>query len=116
MVTSEAEMAYDQELAERVRMVLKDVPGISKKEMFGGVGFLVDGNMACGVIGSDLIVRVGPPTYEEALAEPFTNPFDFTGRPMKGWITVEPRGSSSDQHLSGWVNRGVAFALSLPNK
>jgi TfoX/Sxy family transcriptional regulator of competence genes len=84
--------------------------------MFGGVGFFVYGNMACGVIGSDLIVRVGTPAYEAALTEPFVRPFDFTGRPMKGWITVESGGSSSDQELSGWVTKGVTFAQSLPKK
>ena len=81
-------MAYDEGLAHRVREVLRDLPGLVEKKMFGGIGFLVHGNMACGVNGDELIVRVGPEGYQEALARPHARPFDMTGRPMKGWVWV----------------------------
>jgi TfoX/Sxy family transcriptional regulator of competence genes len=109
-------MAYDEILAQRVRAELSQVPGLIEKKMFGGLGFLVDGNMACGVNGSDLIVRISPESYEAALARPGARPFDMTGRPMKGWILVEPTGVRSAGDLKRWVEQGVAFAQSLPPK
>ena len=84
--------------------------------MFGGVGFMLQGNMACGVNGADLIVRVGPERYESALAEPHTKLFDMTGRPMKGWVVVIPEGYEANGDLKAWVQRGVAYAMSLPAK
>ncbi len=109
-------MAYDEGLAQRIREQMGNLPGCVEKKMFGGVGFMLHGNMACGVNGSDLIVRVGPEGYEAVLAEPHTKPFDMTGRPMKGWVVVEARGAETDGDLHGWVQRGVEFALSLPAK
>ena len=84
--------------------------------MFGGVGFMVQGNMACGVHGDGLIVRVGPEEYQRAVMEPHTRPFDLTGRPMKGWVVVVPEGYASDDDLRTWVQDGVDFALTLPAK
>ena len=109
-------MAYDESLAERVRKVLADVPGFAEKHMFGGVGYLLFGNMACGVNGSDLIVRVGPAAYDEALAKPEARPFDFSGRPMRGWVYVSPESVDSEDALEEWIEAGVSFALSLPRK
>jgi hypothetical protein len=109
-------MAYDEGLAQRIREVLDDLPGLVEKKMFGGVGFMVRGNMACGVNGNDLIVRVGPERHEEALARPHARVFDLTGRPMTGWVTVAPGGYETDEALKGWVQQGVEFALSLPVK
>ena len=109
-------MAYDEGLAQRIREVLDDLPALVEKKMFGGVGFMVQGNMACGVNGSDLIVRVGPERYEEALTQPYARVFDFTGRPMKGWVMVAPGGHETDEALADWVQQGVEFALSLPVK
>jgi hypothetical protein len=109
-------MAYDIILEERIRTLLTDQPGMTAKKMFGGVGFMLNGNMACGVNKDDLIVRVGPEAYEAALAEDHTRVFDMTGRPMKGWVCVTPDGYASDQALGDWVQRGVKFALSLPAK
>lgn len=109
-------MACDEGLAQRIRDVLADLPGLVEKKMFGGVGFMVRGNMACGVNGADLIVRVGPERYENALAIPHTRPFDFTGRPMKGWVMVSPEGYEADSALESWVQQGVDFARSLPAK
>ena len=109
-------MAYNETLAARVRNALGQPPGLEEKRMFGGVGFMVRGNMACGVNGNDLIVRVGPDAYEAALAQAVTRPFDMTGRPMRGWIVVRPEGYAADVDLSAWVQRGLDFALTLPPK
>ena len=109
-------MAYDEGLATRVREVLGDRPGLAEKQMFGGLAFLVHGNMACGVRGEDLIGRVAAATAEAALAETGVRPFDLTGRPMKGWLLVDPDGHAEDEDLRRWVDRGLAHAGSLPAK
>ncbi len=109
-------MAYDEGLAHRVRGIINDEPGMVEKKMFGGVGFMLNGNMACGVNKDDLIVRVGPDSYEQAVIHPNARPFDFTGRPMKGWVMVGADGVSADDDLQNWVTQGVRFAQSLPPK
>ena len=109
-------MAYSEGLAQRILEALGERPGLVEKKMFGGVGYLLMGNMACGVNKDDLIVRVGPERYEDALAEPHTRPFDMTGRPMRGWVVVMPEGYASDEELGRWVEEGADFALSLPPK
>lgn len=109
-------MAYDEGLAQRIRDVLGDQAGLIERRMFGGIGFLVNGNMACGVNGDNLIVRVGREAYRDALKRRGAGVFDMTGRPMTGWIAVHPEGHASDADLRGWVQRGVAFALTLPPK
>jgi hypothetical protein len=109
-------MAYDEGLAHRVLDVLGDQPGLVEKKMFGGVGYMVRGNMACGVNGEYLIVRVGPDRYQETLAHPHTRPFDMTGRPMTGWVMVGADGTASESDLADWVQQGVDFALTLPAK
>jgi hypothetical protein len=109
-------MAYDEGLAQRMREALAVIPDIDERKMFGGIGFLLNGNMACGVNKDDLIVRLGPDAYNRALDEPHTKEFDMTGRPMKGWVVVRPGGYETDEALKGWVQRGVDFALSLPPK
>jgi TfoX/Sxy family transcriptional regulator of competence genes len=109
-------MAYDLNLAQRIRQVLAGQPGLVEKKMFGGVGFLIRGNMACGVHGNDLIVRLGAERYPQALAQPHTRPFDMTGRPMQGWVMVAPEGAASDHDLREWVSQGTAFAATLPPK
>jgi hypothetical protein len=118
-------MAYDLELADRVRKVLGELPFVEKK-MFGGIGFLLNGNMACGVHGKGLIVRVGHDKHAELLTRtPFgprarrgetagARPFDLTGKPMQGWLVVDPQGCKTGKQLAGWVNQGVAFASGLP--
>ena len=108
-------MAYDKNLAERVRTSAGNIPLIEKK-MFGGIGFMLHGNMACGIINDMLIVRVGKENYEAALARPHTSVFDITGRVMRGWVMVGPAGTADDDSLSAWVDTGVTFALSLPPK
>jgi TfoX/Sxy family transcriptional regulator of competence genes len=109
-------MAYDEGLTHRVREEMAELPGYVEKKMFGGIGFMLRGNMAAGVNGEDLIVRVGREAYQEALAEPHTRPFDMTGRPMTGWIVVTPKGYESDDDLRTWLQRGADCALSLPAK
>jgi TfoX/Sxy family transcriptional regulator of competence genes len=109
-------MAYDEGLATRVREELGDQPGLTEKQMFGGLAFLLNGNMACGVRGNDLIVRVAADTADAALEEPGARPFDLTGRPMKGWLQVAADGHAEDDDLRRWVGRGLAYASSLPPK
>jgi hypothetical protein len=109
-------MAYDEGLATRVRAVLGQRPGLSELQMFGGLAFLVGGNLACGVRGQDLIVRLAADTADAALEEPGARPFDLTGRPMKGWLQVGPDGHAEDHDLRRWVDRGLTYAGSLPPK
>jgi hypothetical protein len=108
-------VAYDEGLAERVRELLADRPDLSERKMFGGIGFMLGGNMCCGVLGDELVARLGP-EGESALAEPHVRPFDFTGRPMSGFVLVGPGATESDEDLDRWVARCEAFASSLPPK
>jgi TfoX/Sxy family transcriptional regulator of competence genes len=110
-------MAYDEEFASRIRAQLAGADGVAEKAMFGGLAFLLHGNMAVGVMsGGELMVRVGPDATDDALSHPHTRRFDMTGRPMKGWILVDREGVQTEDELAGWVDRGVAFARSLPPK
>jgi TfoX/Sxy family transcriptional regulator of competence genes len=107
-------MAYDEGLAQRVREVLEEQPGFDEKKMFGGICFLLQGTMACGILNDEIIVRVGTEYYEDLMKLPHARKFDFTGRPMKGWVMVSYEGLESDDDLREWVHRGVDYALSLP--
>jgi hypothetical protein len=109
-------MAYDEALAERVRELLALREGVSEREMFGGIAFMVGGNMACGVHGDELIVRLERDDAEKALEEPHVRVFDITGRPMKGWLLVGPEATAADGELAGWVDAGADYAASLPPK
>lgn len=109
-------MAYDEALGERVRAALEDEAGVTERKMFGGLAFMLHGNMCCGVIGDELMVRVGPDAWEAALALPHAREMDFTGRSMKGMVYVGTAGIASDADLDAWVGRGIAFAGSLPRK
>ena len=109
-------MPYDENLAERVREVLRRRRGIREKKMFGGLAFLVNGNMACGILGRDLMVRVGPDAYEASLKKAGVRPMDFTGRPLRGMVYVGARGYRRATSLEAWVEQGLSFALSLPPK
>jgi TfoX/Sxy family transcriptional regulator of competence genes len=108
-------MAYNLKLAERLRTLLQGVPFVEKK-MFGGTGFLLHGNMACGVLNDDLMVRVDPEKYAALLEKAHTRPFAMSGRPMKGWLLVDPDGYKTDKQLNTWMKKGVEFALTLPPK
>lgn len=107
-------MAYDEGLAQRIREQIAGHSGITEKKMFGGLSFLLNGNMACGVIKDELIVRVGPAS--DAVHQPHARPFDMTGRPMNGWVVVAPAGFEADDALHHWLEQGVHFARSLPAK
>jgi hypothetical protein len=110
-------MAYDQALADRIRAELGDHPALTERQMFGGIGFMVGGNMAVGVAGDDLMVRVGPDGHDEAIARTGAREFDLTaGRPSRGWILVAPAGIATDDQFASWVNTGVTYAESLPPK
>lgn len=109
-------MSYDEGLAERLRDTYSMIGGVSEKKMFGGIAFMVNGNMSCGIVKDTLMVRVGPALYEEALARPFAREMDFTGRSMKGFVYVSPEGFESDDDLSEWVRLSHRFVSSLPAK
>ena len=108
-------MAFDEGLAERVRHLSAE-PGLSERKMFGGLCFLLNGNMSYGIVGSELMVRVGPATYVEALDQPHAREMDFTGRSMRGMVFVAGDGISEDDDLKSWLQRGIDFAGSLPAK
>ena len=109
-------MAYDEGLAERIRRYLDEDPGVTEQRMFGAITFMYEGNMAVGVTGDDLMVRVGPDAAHAALARPGTRPADMTGRPMRGWILVAGTAVTEDETLGAWIDEGRAFAASLPPK
>lgn len=107
-------MGYDEGIAERVRALLASRADVIERRMFGGLAFMVRGNMCCGVLGSDLVVRVGLENYPAALQKPHARKMDFTGRTLKGLVYVGKGGIHSDQSLRSWVSRGLEFAESLP--
>lgn len=109
-------MAFCEKLAERIRDVVSDSSGIKEMKMFGGVGFLLNGNMLVGVWNDSLIVRLGAEQAETILNEPFVKVFDITGRPMKGWLLVAPEGIEQDEQLRDWISRATEFVKSLPAK
>ena len=109
-------MPYNEDLAERVTAAMESSTPPDARKMFGGIAFMVQGNMACGVIADDLIVRVPPDQYEATLARPHVRPMDMTGRPMRGWVVVGPEATSGEAALREWVSVGVDYALSLPPK
>jgi TfoX/Sxy family transcriptional regulator of competence genes len=110
-------MAYDQELADRARAVLT-AAGLTptEKKMFGGLSFLISGNMCCGVMGSDLLVRVGAQAADSALADPAARPFDMGRGPSAGWVVVAHEAIAAEKDLSSWVQRALAFVTTLPPK
>src|SRR6516165_1576632 len=108
-------MAFNEALAERIRQRLARRKNVEEKKMFGGVGFLLNGNLLVGVWKDSLCVRLGPEQAEEALLQPYVKEFDITGRPMKGWVLVEPEGVAGDQ-LKRWIQRAVKFVRKLPAK
>lgn len=109
-------MAYSEPLAERIRRRLARRRNFADKKMFGGIGFLLNGNMCVGVWKDSLIARVGPDQYDAALKEPFVREFDITGRAMKGWVLVAPTGVEDDDQLAEWIQRAAKFVGTLPPK
>jgi hypothetical protein len=107
---------YDEGLAERIRELLEEEPGMREKRMFGGLVFMLHGNMCVGIVKERLMVRVGPDDYGRLLGEQHAREMDITGRPLKGFILVDPEGFEADEDLTRWVGRGIAFARLLPEK
>jgi TfoX/Sxy family transcriptional regulator of competence genes len=109
-------MSYDPEAAGRVRRLLSGHDDVAEKKMVGGLSFLVNGNMCCGVTGTALMVRVGADHREQALAEPHVRPMEFAGRALSGFVCVDPAGFAADDALARWVQRGLDFVSGLPAK
>jgi TfoX/Sxy family transcriptional regulator of competence genes len=109
-------MAFNEALAERIRHRLGQRKGIEEKKMFGGVGFLLNGNMLVGVWKDSLVARLGPEEGDAALRKPHVRVFDITGRAMKGWVLVEPAGLADDGKLTAWIERALKFVRTLPAK
>jgi TfoX/Sxy family transcriptional regulator of competence genes len=108
-------MAYSEELADRIRAVVGD-DGVTERRMFGGLCIMRRGNMVCGVTGESLMLRLGPDGADAALDEPHTRPMDFTGKPLKSMVFVEPAGIASDADLRAWIRRAEDFVATLPPK
>ena len=109
-------MAYDEGLAERVRDILIDTEGVTEKKMFGGLAFMVNGNMTVAVSEERLMLRVGKEKYEEYLALPGAHEMDFTKRPMKGFLFIYEGGYEADEDLREWIGRAMEFVQTLPRK
>lgn len=109
-------MAFDGGLAERIRSLLDEAPQVTERKMFGGIAFLLRGNMFVGIVEDDLMVRVGPEAHPQALQQPHARPMDFTGKPMSGYVFVGPAGTADDADLGRWVELGRRFAATLPAK
>jgi TfoX/Sxy family transcriptional regulator of competence genes len=109
-------MAYDQGLAQRLREMLAEHDDVEEKKMFGGLAMMLNGNMCVGIIGEELMVRVGSDAYQDALSQTHARKMDFTGKPLKGFIYVACEGFESDDDLRAWVDRAVSFVLSLGEK
>lgn len=109
-------MPFNAELAERVRDILKARAGISEKRMFGGVGFLLNGNMLVGIWHDSLIARLGVEQAEEVRHDPHVGPMDITGKPMKGWVIVKPTGLEEDKSLRSWVRKSIEFVKTMVPK
>ncbi|WP_455220508.1 TfoX/Sxy family protein [Kaarinaea lacus] len=109
-------MAYDENVAQRVREMLDGIPGVTEKKMFGGIAFMVNGNMCSGVINRELMMRVGAEGYKEALSQPYARPMDFTGKPMKGFVYVAAKGFETDDNLKSWIDRSLQYVGNLPVK
>ncbi len=107
-------MSYDDKLAMRVRKALAAREDVIEKNMFGGLCFMVNGHMCCGLTKSDFMVRVGPARYDDALAQPHARPMDFTGRPLKGMVYVAAEGLRTEAALARWIRRGLAFVDEAP--
>jgi hypothetical protein len=109
-------MAYSESLANRIRHILGRRRGVTEKKMFGAICFLLNGNMCVGVWKTCLIARLGPTQGAQALLEPHVEVFDVTGKPMKGWVLVEPDGVENNEQLTEWIQKAVEFAGTLPKK
>ena len=108
-------MVYNEKLAAMVREILRDKRNITEKKMFGGLAFMLQGKMFCGIIKDDLMIRTETENYEKALSKPHSRPMDFTGRPMKGFVYVGPLGFKTEKTLFGWITFGLDYVSKLKN-
>ena len=109
-------MAYNEALAARIRAVLADNAGVTEKRMFGGIAFMLNGHMFVGVVDSTLMARVGPDEYEAALSQPNVREMDFTGKPMRGYVFVDPAAMRTAKDLARWTQKCAKFVSTLPKK
>ncbi len=109
-------MAFNKSLAQVIRDNTENIPEIVEKKMFGGVAFMLNGNMSIGVHKDFLVIRVNPELHREFLKEPNISEFNITGRSMKGWLMLSPEGQNNEEYLNMWINRGLEFAKTLPPK
>ena len=109
-------MTFSERTVNQIRRAIGNTPGLSERPLYSGVAFMVRGNMCCGMIDDNLVVRVGPDTYDDALREPHTRPMDFTGRPLPGFVYVDRDGFASSNSLRQWIDRSVSFVRTLPPK
>lgn len=109
-------MAFDESLAGRIRQRLAGTRGLSERKMFGGICFMLHGNMCCGLVGSTLMLRVGPAEYESCLALPHAREMDFTGKPLRGYVYVAPGGIATAALLKAWLGRATRYVNTLPPK
>jgi TfoX/Sxy family transcriptional regulator of competence genes len=110
-------VAYDEDLADRIRELVSGEPGVSEQRMFGGLAFMIDGNMAVSASGQGgLLLRVDPAETDDLVRKPHAQPFEMRGRAMQGWLRVDPDGVRTKRQLQSWVRRGVTYARSLPGK
>ena len=107
-------MAYNEELAGRIRAALADRTDVEEKKMFGGLSFMVAGQMCCGVLKNDLVVRIEPAEFDKLVVQPHVRPFDFSGRPMQGMVYVENSGLADPEVLQTWVQRGTDYVAAHP--
>ena len=109
-------MVHNEQLANKTRALLSWRKGFSEKKMFGGMSYLINGNMCCGVLKDDLVVRLGPEQYEKGVAMPHARPMDFTGMSIKRFVYVDSNGWSNSATLKKWVQLGLDYASALPKK
>ncbi len=109
-------MAYDELAADRVRLALKGRRGVTEKKMFGGLAFMLRGHLCCGIVADELMLRVGPDRYGELLEAPHVRPMDFTGKPLRGFLYIEPKGFATAAGLARWIDIAAGFVRTLPAK
>lgn len=109
-------MAFDEGVAQRVREMMTDVSSVTEKKMFGGIAFMVNGNMCVGIVKDRLMLRVGPDQYEALLKKDFVLKMDFTGKPMRGFVYIQPEGFTEDNELKQWIEKALSFVFTLPPK
>ena len=109
-------MTFSERTVHQIRRAIGNTPGLSERPLYSGVAFMLRGNMCCGMIDDNLVVRVGPDTYDDALREPHTRPMDFTGRPLPGFVYVDRAGFANSALLEQWIDRGMRFVRTLPPK